>query len=364
MKLKLTLKGAAFAAVSMVAVSSVAATPRFGIVVSADYESNPQEKAAAEYVVNTLGGTLITPENISDLTRDNYEAVMIHIDRCGIGKGVDKLPADYQNAVPALTAFAKAGGGVYLSKFATQLAVPMGRISDDFQVNIFGDGEGGEGFDDWNINAHLGSWMLNPKNPDPDPSQIYDRRNHPIYEGVTEQGYEGKDYYHNSFPMEGTGDSSTSLHREDHNCMWDLNAINAWTAEGKNTLEKWEGTTNSTVLGTWGHVQDYCVVGINEFKPEGEFTGTIMANGLAACEWAPRNGGNVYHSNLETLTGNIMNYIAAEAPNQGESTVVSAIDVATTGTVYYTTTGVRVANPTKGLYIKVQNSKSSKVIVK
>lgn len=360
MKLNFTLKGAALAAATLVAASGMAASPRFGIVVSSDYESNPQEKAAAEYVVNTLGGSLITPSEIASLTRNNYEAVMIHIDRCGIGKGVDRLPADYQAAVPALTAFAKAGGGVYLSKFATQLAVPMGRISEDFQVNIFGDGEGAEGFDDWNINAHLGSWMLNPANPEPDPTQIYDRRNHAIYDGVTEQGYEGKDYYHNSFPMEGTGDSATGMHREDHNCMWDLNAIHAWTVEGKNTLEQWEGTTNSVVLGTWGHVQDYCVVGINEFLPNDEFTGTIMANGLAACEWAPRNGGNAYHSNLETLTGNIMKYIAAE--NQGSS--VSAIETADSEAVYYTTTGVRVANPANGLYIKVQNGKAVKTIIK
>lgn len=355
-----SIKAVALAAVTLASVSGIAANPRFGIVVSNDYASNPQEKTAADYVVNSLGGELITPSSLSRLTVENFDAVMVHIDRCGIGAGVANLPADYQNAVNSLAEFAKNGGGVYLSKHATQLAVSMGRISNDFQVNIFGSGDGGAGFDDWNVNAHLGSWMFNPNNPDQDPSQVYDRRTHEIYAGLTEQTPDGKDYYHNSFPMEGTGNDATSMHREDHNCCWDLNAISAYTVEGKNTIEKWEGTTNSVVLGTWGHVQDYCVVGINEFIPTAEFKGTIMANGLAACEWAPRQGGNVYHANLEKLTSNVMNYIAAEGPESG----VAAINVEAGETAFYTMTGVRVANPANGLYIKVVNGKASKIVVK
>lgn len=355
-----SLKTVAFAAAALVSMSGFAASPRYGIVVSSDYATNPQEKTAADYVVNQLGGKLITPAELADLTIANFDAVMVHIDRCSMGIGVANLPADYQNAVSALSDFAKNGGGVYLSKHATQLAVAMGRISNDFQVNIFGDGQGGAGFDDWNVNAHLGSWMINPNNPDQDPSQVYDRRGHAIYEGLTEQSPEGKDYYHYSFPMEGTGNDATSMHREDHNCCWDLNAISAYTVDGKNTLEKWEGTTNSVVLGTWGHVQDYCVVGINEFQPTADFKGTIIANGLAACEWAPREGVNAYHSNLEKLTANVMNYIAAENPESN----VATFAVAEGEAAFYTLTGVRVANPANGMFIKVLNGKATKVALK
>lgn len=349
-------KGAMVAASVLVAASAFAAAPRFGIVVAADYASNPQEKAAAEFIVNDLGGTIITPSDLSTLTRDNYEAVMVHIDRLFIGQGVSNLPTDYQNAVNAVANFAKAGGGVYLSKMATQLAVPMGRLAADLQVNIFGDGDGGAGTDDWAINAQLGSWQLNSANADPDMSQYYDRSNHPIYAGL-EKIKLFPDAEQCGVRMEGTGNGS-SMHREDHNCMWDLNAL-PLSGSGKNTLEQWENQTNSVVIGTWGHVQDYCVVGINEFNPNTEFTGKIIANGLAACEWAPRQNNNAFHSNLETLTRNVMNYIAAE--NEGSS--VASFAAIESEAVYYNLSGARVANPAYGLFIKVQNGKATKVIL-
>lgn len=156
--------------------------------------------------------------------------------------------------------------------------------------------------------------------------------------------------------MLGTG-TGEEIHREDHNCMWDLNAY-AWTAEGKNTLEKFENQFDCTVIGTWGHVQDYCVAGIVEFKPTADIKGRIIANGLAACEWAPRSGTNAYHSNLTKLTANTLNYLAPLTPSGiTEAEIESEAQ-------YYTLQGLKTTNPTSGIHIMVKNGKASKVFLK
>ena len=126
--------------------------------------------------------------------------------------------------------------------------------------------------------------------------------------------------------MEGTGDG-TPMWREDHNCMWDLNAI-PFNADGRNTVEKFENETNSTVLAQWGHVQDHAVAGIVEFHPVARSRaesaqGTVIANGLAACELAPRFGGNSYTANVERLTANILSYLELK-DSRGSITAISS----------------------------------------
>ena len=198
-------------------------------------------------------------------------------------------------------------------------------------------------------------------------TQFYDRRNHPIYKDLrTSDAFEWETY-----PMEGTGDG-TEMWREDHNCMWDLNAYNAvYTSEGANAVEKFEKDNNALVLGTWGHVQDHAVAGIVEFLPQDAKargdeakTGRIVANGLAACEWSPRQGVNAFHSNLEALTINCMNYLrkngsATWLPIVIDSDAEEPVEV-------YNLQGMRIAaeSLTPGLYIVRQGKESSKVLVK
>ena len=92
----------------------------------------------------------------------------------------------------------------------------------------------------------------------------------------------------------------------DHNCMWDLNAYGL--APNPNVVKTWEETTNSTVLGTWNHVVDYCCAGIVDFDPTTTFAGRILAVGLAAYEW---NLGvaNEKQDQLERFTANCINYL-------------------------------------------------------
>jgi hypothetical protein len=88
--------------------------------------------------------------------------------------------------------------------------------------------------------------------------------------------------------------------------MWDLNSY-GFTAN-PNVVANWEAATTSTVLATWGHVQDYCCAGIIEFLPEGEFLGSAICNGLSAYEFN-QEGGNVYQANVELLTKNTIDYL-------------------------------------------------------
>jgi hypothetical protein len=66
--------------------------------------------------------------------------------------------------------------------------------------------------------------------------------------------------------------------------------------------------TNSSVLGTWNHVVDYCCAGIVDFAPTTTFAGRILAVGLASYEWNV-GGTNQYQDQLETFTANCIAYL-------------------------------------------------------
>ncbi len=356
--------------------SASAATGKVAMLVaSTDVETLPaQEKAAAKYFTNQFSnGELVAVSNASSLTPDNYDAVWVHIDRCGIAAGVQNLPDGFASAdvASALRSYLEKGGNIYLSKHATQLTTAIGRIPESYAPGIVGAGDGGNGTDVWTIQAIIGAMndaSLFP-NPEPgrefDPTQVYNHTGHDIYAGLETlpAGHQYANFVTATYPMEGTGDGS-EMWREDHNCMWDLNAY-SYAADGKNTTEKFEKDFNAVVLGTWGHVQDYCVAGIVEFLPQSENAGTLIANGLAACEWAPRSGVNAYHNNLEKLTSNTLNYLASKAGNSGVYSLTDDDFSDSANAEYFNLNGVRVSNPTApGIYIVRQGSRVSKQVVK
>lgn len=250
------------------------------------------------------------------------------------------------------------GGSLLLTKQATQLVHRLGRIDAKFAPNIYGDGDGGNGTDVWTINAHIGY-----DSAESDPTQYYDHSDHPIYDGVTTlpAHHEFANFKTETFPMEGTGDG-TEMWREDHNCMWDLNAY-TYTADGKNTVERFENDNNASVIGTWGQATDYAVAGIVEFKPTADIKGTIIANGLAACEWSPRSGVNAYHANLEKLTNNSINYLITKI--SGIDGIYNDADTDAPAE-YYNLQGVHVPsdNLSPGIYIIRQGNIARKIAVK
>ena len=262
------------------------------------------ESAAEEWFKNTYGdkGVVLTPADIkamSKIDRGQYSMIWIQIDRVGLEKGWQKLPADIVDAdvIAKLKAFAQSGGNLFLTKHATQLSAAIGRIEDSLAPGLFGSGEGGEGSDIWTTNAVIGSGQ-NPS---------YDHRSHEAFAGLDILPVDDPvDHYdHESYPLEGPG------FREDHNCMWDLNAYDlpAKVPNGKNVVDAWQQLTNSTVLATWGHVTDYCCAGIVEFNPTTDYKGTVLCIGLSAYEFNQR-GGNQYQANTNRLTKNCIDYLA------------------------------------------------------
>ena len=262
-----------------------------------DYATgSADESAAADWFKRTYvdagKGVILTPATIDDLDIESQSACWVMCDRIGIGKGWDKLPGGLASTatIEALKAFTADGGNLLLTNHATQLTVALGRIAEAYAPGIFGDGEGGQNNDIWGVHPIIGNVE----------GQIYDHSHHDIYWGMT---YE-PGLYAGIYCFEGAGVKG------DHNCMWDLNAYGL--APNPNVVKTWEETTNSTVLGTWNHVVDYCCAGIVDFDPTTTFAGRILAVGLAAYEWSIGNA-NEKQDQLEKFTANCLKYVGAPA---------------------------------------------------
>lgn len=276
--------------------------PKVGMLIAANSEAeleDDDEIAAVNWFKQTYGdkGQVLTAADAAKINPSDYPMLWIQIDRVGIGKGMNNLPACINSGslLAKLTEYVKDGGNLLLTKHATQLVAGLGRIENKFDVTLFSDGNGGEGTDIWTTNAVIGSGC----------SPAYDHRGHSIFSGL-EVMPKGVQYDYESYPLEGPG------MREDHNCMWDLNAYGLPTLapDAKNVVDAFERLTNSTVLATWGHVTDYCCAGIVEFNPTDEYKGRIIAIGLSAYEFNQNSGVNQYQKNTEALTKNSIDYLA------------------------------------------------------
>ena len=232
-------------------------------------------------------GVILKPSTIDELDIETNPMCWVMCDRVGLAKGWQNLPGlSSAEVVNALKAYCNDGGNLLLTNHATQLTVAVGRIADAYAPGIYGDGEGGNNPDVWGSHPIIGNVE----------GQIYDHRSHPIYWRMTYH----PDLYAGIYTFIGAGVKG------DHNCMWDLNAYGLTPAP--NVVKTWEETTNSTVLGTWNHVVDYCCAGIVDFAPTSTFAGRILAVGLAAYEWNI-GGPNSEQSQLEQFTSNCIGYL-------------------------------------------------------
>ena len=267
------------------------------MLVADDYEKSADEKDAVAWFqknyVNTGKGIIIKPSNIDDLDIEKQTACWVMCDRVGIEKGWQNLPGNLASnaTIEALKAFTADGGNLFLTNHATQLTVALGRIAEAYAPGIYGNGEGGQNNDIWGSQPIIGNAE----------GQIYDHSGHDIYRGMK---FTSGLYERSIYTFIGSGIKG------DHNCMWDLNAYGL--APNPNVVKTWEETTNSTVLGTWNHVVDYCCAGIVDFAPTSSFAGRILAVGLAAYEW---NIGvtNSCQDQLEKFTANCLSYVGTPA---------------------------------------------------
>ena len=273
---------------------------KIAMLVADDYTNSADEKDAVAWFkknyVNTNKGILITPSNIDDLDIEKQAACWVMCDRIGIDKGWQNLPGNLASnaTIEALKAFTADGGNLFLTNHATQLTVGLGRIAEAYAPGIYGNGEGGQNNDVWGSQPIIGNAE----------GQIYDHSGHDIYRGMK---FTSGLYERSIYTFEGAGIKG------DHNCMWDLNAYGL--TPNPNVVKTWEETTNSTVLGTWNHVVDYCCAGIVDFNPTTSFAGRILAVGLAAYEW---NIGveNPYQDQLEKFTANCLSYVGTSSESK------------------------------------------------
>ena len=263
------------------------------MLVADDYTASDDEKDAVAWFkanyVDKGKGTLITPSTINDLDIEKHAACWVMCDRIGVAHGWANLPGGLASngTVNALKAFCADGGNLLLTNHATQLTAAVGRIAEAYAPGIFGNGEGGQNNDVWGVQPIIGNAE----------GQIYDHSRHDIYRGMN---FTSGLYERSIYTFEGAGVKG------DHNCMWDLNAYGL--APNPNVVKAWEDMTNSTVLGTWNHVVDYCCAGIIDFAPTTDFPGRILAVGLASYEWNI-GGENQYKDQLEMFTGNCISYL-------------------------------------------------------
>lgn len=254
-------------------------------------EPSPQEKGALEYFQSAGLGEVLTANDLGDLS--GYDCLWIHIDRISENPVTpenptrEPLPSEFTSAVDILKGYVNNGGNLYLSGHATQLATALERIG--VAPTTYGNGVGANGDDKWCVSAQIGD---------------QDRSNHPIYTGLEDAGA----YNHADFGLLWGG--GEPILREDHNCLW----------VDCGTREEFESTYQAKIIGAWGHETNGKVAGIVEFYPLSGKKGTIITNGLAACQWVVENGTNAYQENLEKLTSNIINYLVSEErdnPNVG-----------------------------------------------
>lgn len=248
--------------------------------------TDDDELAARDWFTKTCtNGTVLTLGTLASADLSAYKVIWVALDRVWLGWGPDRLPIT-ADAIEILNNYYKNGGNLFLTNHATQLIAVMGRT--ERYPGIFGDGEGGSGTDSWSLQANIG--------------MTYDRRNHPLYEGMVEFG----DYGHPTFPLIGPG------HREDHNCKWDFNAYGyrELYPEAENNVVAFEMENKAVVLGAWGHVTDFACFGVIEFEATDEYKGTCIANGMAAYEWNQNSGPNVHQYNIKLLTRNALDYLS------------------------------------------------------
>ncbi len=301
------------------------ATAKIGFLITETSEENisAQEKAALSLFRFICPAGEVILDNESDkINVDNFKAIWVHVDRTNSTISMTEL---FDAAtITALGNYLKAGGGLFLSKHATQLITHIGRIKPEFAPTIIGSGDGSASTGIWGINANIVG---------------VDHFDHPIYRNML-MG-DTFEQPRKIIPFEGT-DNGSAMWREDHNCKWDFNHFrdnNYFTVEGANNVVRFEAETNSVVLGAWGHVIDDACFGIIEFLPTETYKGRVIANGMAAYELFPRQGSNSFQGNITQHSINTLNYFVE--PNIQTSVIENS--VSNDATIYSTGNTIRVA---------------------
>lgn len=257
-----------------------------GVAASIDAIIDDDERAsAAWFVANFPTGDYLTFNEIkngADLSQ--YRVLWWHYDS---QTGDATLPAISRNAdvVAAITEFHMNGGGLLLNTHAVQYLWTIGRITDQFPV-VVGAGAGGQNPDVWAANVNIGG--------------AYDKTNHPIHQGLAWYDEDGRKL----IPLIGNG------WKEDHNyVIHNLGGYFGLPNNSEDIYRKLLVDRGIRILGVWGHVRDYYMMGNFETMPINDFEGTAIAIGLGSFEWNQNDRVNPYQENIHKITLNAIEYL-------------------------------------------------------
>ena len=212
---------------------------------------------------------------------NDVKVIWIYVDRWMTKDDLDALfPAEVRTA---LANYVKAGGNLYLSTYAARLAYLMGRAPEPgFSEH---NGFAGCSIDDpWRLKARAYR--------DGDGGYNIDNHGHAIYKYLNEDNQYVDDYRFNM--------QSGTL-RTDRNRVFDMEFDNP------DSQNAFESNNTAKVLAGWGHEHFINCAGLVEFYPVGDWKGTIITNGLAACSWAACNESV---NCVKLLTKGILDYLS------------------------------------------------------
>lgn len=236
---------------------------------------DPEHKAY-DWFSSNYGAKFITYKDLKEGNYTNMKVLWINVDRYMDVAALDNLfPQDVRDAIAN---YVKAGGNVYLSTYAVRLAHLIGRVQ--VEPNVFSGNNGFAGYAEWKVLADFSNNHVN--------------HTHAIYKYLMEtnmydQKTNGLYFFH---MLKGDPHS-------DRNCLWNIGT-------DLNEVNKFQNAHTCKVLGSWGHENHFTSAGLVEFYPKGDWKGTIIANGLAACSWASSN--TDVHC-VQHLTRGILDYL-------------------------------------------------------
>ena len=258
--------------------------------------SEPDTKAAALWLKANYAEDFVylKASTLTSADLASTELVVLYWDNVGTQEMPDGGITSDKIAI--ITDYYKAGGNLMVEGFAVNLLDEIGRININGTIFTNNGGNTGPG------GPNPDAWGLRGTYTEPSPAES---ANHPILAGL-DQG--GTDYY----PMNNAG------YKEDRNFGidfgWDeYNGLFTEPQCSEARAEEFEAATNS-VLIRWYEWLDArgCGIGLAEFKPQGEYQGTMILNTGGWLEWSmeDNNGAvNDFQNNIYLLHSNVIDYL-------------------------------------------------------
>lgn len=259
--------------------------------------SEPDTKAAALWLKANYAEDFVYLKagSLTSIDLESTELILLYWDNVDTQEMPDGgLAAE---KVDIITDYYKGGGNLIVEGFAINLLDDIGRINIGGTLFTNEGGNtgvvGGENFDAWGLR---GTYTV----PSPSESQ-----NHPLLAGLDQGGTD-------NYPM------NNARYKEDRNFGIDFGVgeYNGLFTEAQCSEERaleFEAATNS-VLIRWYEWLDSrgCGIGLAEFKPQGEYQGTMILNTGGWLEWSmeDNNGAvNDFQDNIHRLHANAIDYL-------------------------------------------------------